>query len=645
MSQAGRPFRGPMTPARNRPRGNLGWLKLSVLVLFAILAAQLFRMQIVDGAEYSRLAERNHITEKTTLAARGPIVDRNGVPLVQNIPVYFATVIPDFLPDPDYVDNAMEKRRAIYLQLERITGRPALEIEQRVTRAEEDGQGYIEIAVARYLTREQALKLAEAAPSMPGVALDERPGRFYPAGLEFSHILGYIGDQTAEEYEYYSEFGYALDEPVGKAGIESYYEAELRGQRGITQAEHDAQGNLVEALDSRDAVAGHGVQLAIDAELQTYIYELLQLHLGGDEENPDATVAAAVVMNAQTGKVAAIVSYPAYDNNIFSEPDKRASEYLALLEDERHPLLNQALTPSAPGSTFKLVTAAAALQNETLTPDVSRAIDSPILKIEGENGQIYPFYDWTTHGTIDLYGAIARSSNIYFYMASCGIPKEYRGLGPDDETSGRILGYYARNLGFGSVTGIDIGGEAPGIIPTPEWKREVHADDNVEDQLWYYADTCFMGIGQGDVLATPMQVNRMTAAIANGGKLFTPQVADKIIDAEGVTVRQVEAPYTTVDVDPKWLAVIRQGMLESVNGGAGAKAYRDGIEIAGKTGTAEFYDKDAVKRQHAWFTGFAPYSNPQWVVTVYFDFGVGGNKAAPVAGDIFSYMADLGYYE
>lgn len=639
MSNWRRPFGGPMTPARNRPRGNLAWLRIAVIALFAILAAQLFRMQIVDGAEYARRARENHITQQTTLAARGPILDRNGEPLVENVPVFFATIVPDLLP------TDRETRRAIYLEIERITRTPALEIQQRVDTAEAAGQGHIEIAVSRYLTREQALKLSEIAPSLRGVDLDVRPGRFYPAGEEFSHILGYIGEQTAEEYAVLSERGYALDEPVGKAGIEYWYESDLRGERGITQAEQDALGNLLRALDSRPPKPGHGVQLAIDAELQRYIYELLQTNLRGDARHPDATTAAAIVMDVQTGKVASIVTYPSYDNNLFSEVDKRAQEYQALLDDPRKPLLNQALTPSAPGSTFKLVTAAAALQNGTLTPDVSRTINEPFIEVVGENGQVYPFYDWTTHGNINLYGAIARSSNIYFYMASCGIPKERRGLGPDDETSGVILGYYARQFGFGSITGIDIGGEAPGIVPSPEWKRRVHANDNPEDREWYYADTCFMGIGQGDVLATPLQVARMTAAVANGGRLLTPQVAQRIVDADGNTVREIAPQWTTVDVDPKWLAVIREGMRQSVDSGAGALAHRPGIEIAGKTGTAEFYDRDGELREHAWFTGFAPFNQPRYVVTVYFDYGVGGDKAAPVAGQIFEYMLQEGFFE
>lgn len=627
-----------MTPARNRPRGNLGWLKVAILGMFAVLAAQLFRMQIVDGAEYSRRAEENHITQQTTLAARGAIVDRAGEPLVQNVPAYAATIVPDLLPLSD------DKRRTIYLELERITGTPALEIDSLVRQQEAEGRGFIEISVALHLSKEQALRLSEAATSMPGVQLDVSPGRYYPAGIEFAHILGFIGEQSAEEYAVLREKGYALDEPVGKAGIESAYEPDLRGQRGIVQAEQNAQGDLVRALGSREPVPGNGVRLAIDAGLQRYIYELLETNLRGDEKNPDAKVAAAVVMDAKTGKLLALVSYPGYDNNIFPVTADREAEYDALIADPRKPLLNQALTPSAPGSTFKLVTSAAALQNGTLTPDVSRTINSTVLEIKGDNGQIYPFYDWRAHGTVNLYEAIAWSSNIYMYMASCGIPGEYRGLGKDDESSGAILGYYARQFGFGQPTGIDIGGDANGVVPSPEWKTRVHAQNNPEDRLWYYADTCFMGIGQGDVLATPLQVARMTAAVANGGKLLTPKVADAIIDADGNVVRTIEPEWTQVDVSDRHLAAVREGMHQSVIYGAGLKASQPGVDIAGKTGTAEFFTEDG-KFQHAWFTGYAPFDDPKIVVTVYFDFGVGGDKAAPVAGQILRYIWEEGLNE
>jgi penicillin-binding protein 2 len=232
------------------------------------------------------------------------------------------------------------------------------------------------------------------------------------------------------------------------------------------------------------------------------------------------------------------------------------------------------------------------------------------------------------------------------------VPQEgLRGLGNtyDVEVQAILLADYAHEFGFGEPTGIDIEGESSGIIPTPEWKRRVHSGPgfNPEDRIWYYADTCFMGIGQGDVTATPMQIARMTAAIANGGTLLTPHVAKAILDSDGNIVRTIEPQRELLTIEPEFLAAIREGMHQSVGfggpGAAGVLAQQPGIDIAGKTGTAEFggFDAETGKRQqHAWFTGFAPFDSPEVVVTVYFDLGVGGNKAAPVAGKIIRYYME-----
>ncbi len=251
---------------------------------------------------------------------------------------------------------------------------------------------------------------------------------------------------------------------------------------------------------------------------------------------------------------------PGYDNNLFTDLQKRNSEYEALAKDPRKPFLNWALSANAPGSTFKLLTAAAALQNGNITPATGRNVDSLILEIPGTNGEIYPLYDWNVHGWVDLYSGIAKSSNHFFYQASCGVPPEgIKGLGEDSDESAYILAEYARSFGFGVPTGIDIAGESNGIIPTPAWKLQVHSgsDFNPEDRVWYYADTCFMGIGQGDVTATPLQIARMTAAVANGGTLVTPHIANRIVDAQGNVIREITPETTKVPVDPQHLADIR----------------------------------------------------------------------------------------
>jgi penicillin-binding protein 2 len=632
-------YRSPGGSSRNRPHGNLNVLRASVLIVFAILTVRLVYMQIINGAEYARRSRENHIVEKNILPTRGLILDRNGQPLVQNVGVYTATLVPELLPK----DQA--SRYKIYLRLEELTGASALDIQSKVKRAEENDQAYIEVQVQKYLTKEQALRLDEASVDMPGVSLSVTPGRTYPMGNEFSSLLGYIGAQTPEEAKNLGPKGYQLNEPVGKDGIEARYEDDLRGEVGFTANEQDAQGNLINALQTKDPVPGNSLKLAIDADLQKYVAELLQDSLDGTNGSyGPASVAAAVVMNPKTGEVYSMVSIPSYDNNIFAQPDARANELSALYHDNRHPFLNQALTSAAPGSTFKIVTATAGLETGNVTPNTTRCVNSKVLEIKGETGQIFDFLDWREQGCIDLRHGIAYSSNIYMYMTAGGIAQEgIPGLGGYDlEKSGVILANWARKYGFGAPTGIDLFNEAAGRVPDPGWKRRNYADPpyTETDRQWYLSDVYFTAIGQQDVLATPMQIARMTAAVANGGKLVTPHVVDEVIGPDGKTIRTIKTALKDVGVSAANIQVVKEGMHLSVtdSAGAGIRAYTPGIDIAGKTGTAEFYLPDGTKSQHAWFTGFAPYNDPDVVVTVYFDIGVGGDKAAPVASKIFKYF-------
>ena len=620
--------------SRNRPHGNLTVLRVAVFLAFGLLLIRLADWQLVQGAEFAERSRENHILQTNTLPTRGLVYDRNGEALVENVGVFTATVVPVLLPSLPNGDPDPAARYEIYLQLERILGVPALEIQTRVLEAEADGAQDSRIPVAKYLTREQALMLREVSSNMPGVDLTVDPGRRYIGGDTFSHILGYIGPITAEEWSLLEGKGYAFNEPVGKLGVEAYYESELRGQAGYELSEVDAAGDPVSDLETVDPVPGNSLRLSIDAGLQRYVTDLLENELSfpGNE----AQIAAAVVMSPKTGEVYAMVSLPGFDNNIFSAIEDNAAEYQSLLEDPRRPLLNQALSAIAPGSTFKLITASAALQEGNITPGTTRAVDSLFWEFVGENGETTYFKDWAVHGTIALRDAIARSSNIYFYMASCGILDEgIKGLGDDIDESAVILGYYARQFGLGNLTGIDVvGGESAGTIPSPDWKERVVGED------WFLADTCFMGIGQGDVTATPMQIARMTAAVANGGFVPQPHVVSEIIGDDG-TVEAVEPEFDTIAVDAENLQVVREGMLQSVSWSLGAanRAYVPGYTVAGKTGTAEFF-RNGQLLEHAWFTGFAPYDDPEMVVTVYFDVGIGGVKAAPLGGLIMEYFLE-----
>lgn len=629
-------YRRPAGGSRNRPHGNLNTLRVAVVVLFAILGVRLFYMQIINGDEYARRSRENHILQQNILPTRGDILDRNGERLVDNVGVYTATVVPELLPD------SQAARYQIYQKLEQLTGVPALNIQARVKQSEDNETAYIAIDIKKRLAIDEALKLEEASTDMPGVSLTVTPGRNYTAGAAFSHVIGYIGPQYAEDYAVLRKQGYQSNEPIGRAGLEARYESDLRGRVGFTASEQDAAGHLIKALKSRKPVPGNTLKLAIDAGLQNYVAELLADTL--DDPTWRARNAAAVVMNAKTGDVYALVSIPNFDPTILAEPETHAAAYTALAADEESAALtNHAVAAAAPGSTFKLVTAAAALENGNITPSTSIDVPNKDLELKDEKGSAFFLHDWRAQGPgINLYKGIAYSSNIYFNMISCGILGKITGLDRDFGRGADILGAMARKFGFGGPTGIDLPDEADGRIPGPAWKTQHYsgAGYTADDQNWYYGDTCNMGIGQGDVLATPVQIARMTAAVANGGKLVTPHIATEVIAPDGKVVRTIKPESKTVPVSAEHLSEIREGMHQSVqlDLGAGHRVTETTrVDVAGKTGTAEFFEK-GVKKQHGWFTGFAPFNDPEVVVTVYYDLGVGGDKAAPTAGRIFDYF-------
>jgi penicillin-binding protein 2 len=634
-------FRAPGGTSRNRPHGNLAMLRIAVLGLFLILGARLGWMQIVDGASYAKRSQENHIFQQNILPTRGLITDRNGQPLVQNVGVYSATILPQGLPNDFEFPDWKERRYKIYLKLQEITGTSALEIQTRVEDAEDADKGYIAIKVADNLTKEQALELDEIAVDMPGVTLTISPGRDYNAGEEFSHILGYIGPQFAEDATRLDGQGYQFNEPIGKDGLEARYESDLRGVVGYSAVEQDAYGRQITALQTKDPVPGNSLKLALDADLQKYIAELLQDSLPARPEYGQSKEAAAVVMNPKTGEVYAMVSIPTYDNNIWAQSKIRGAELDALAHDEdTHTLLNKALSAAAPGSTFKLITSSAGLEEGNITPQTSFYIGHELL-IQGENGIEYSFPDWKNHDMyMNVQTAIAWSSNVFMALTAGGDLKTARGLGKDIESSGAILATWARRFGLSGPTGIDLGGESAGRMPDPNWKKRTKVGEGFAagENDWFIGDTYNSAIGQGDVLATPLQIARMTAVFANGGNLVTPHIANQVISPDGKVVRTIEPELKSVGLSETTIDTVRGGMLGSVQYGAGVLAQIPNASVAGKTGTAEYFDPETQsKTQHAWFTGFAPFDDPEVVVTVYFEKGIGGSDAAPVAGKILQH--------
>jgi penicillin-binding protein 2 len=344
--------------------------------------------------------------------------------------------------------------------------------------------------------------------------------------------------------------------------------------------------------------------------------------------------AAAMVMDVHTGEILAMVSLPNYDDNVFA--DISEEQWRALLEDPAKPLVDHCISENyAPGSIFKQITGTAALQEGVANAGTTiTSLGSITVKNEYDPDIVYIFRDWAAHGTMDFYGGVARSSDVYFYYLGGGYYQDgavvFRGLG---ETR---LAEYARRFGLGALTGIDLPGEAAGNVPDPQWKEKEIGEP------WTIGDTYNFSIGQGYVATTPLQMLRVTAAVANGGNVMVPRVVREIIDTQGRVVTPFKAKVArSLGISDENLATMREGMRQAVSAsyGTATSAAVDGVSVAGKTGTAEFGPDlgGGTYESHAWFTGFAPAEDPQVAVIVFLQKGNGARNAAPIGGRILDY--------
>lgn len=592
-------------------------LRVVVLLAFAALAVQLVRLQLVDGSRYEQRAALNQLRIEPVVPSRGLIVDRNGVPVVENVPSYSAAVIAADIPKADEL--------RIAAGIERLLGVPALETTLKIEQARQSNDPFTPVIVKDGLDQATAFKVREELPAMAGVQVVVVPVRKYDAGPLLADILGYTGRVDEEDYATLKDKGYLASDRVGKAGVEATYEQYLRGAVGRKEIEKDASGRELRVLAQEPAKAGDNLVLSVDLDLQRKATELVTASANGGQ-------GAAVVMDVHTGEVLALVSLPMYDNNIFSDKvdEPKLEQYLS---DPNKPLVNHALSEQyAPGSIFKQVTGAAALQEGVAGPNTT-ITSNGYINVPNENDPsiVYTFKDWRTLGTLNFYGGVAMSSDVYFYYLSGGYHaygENFTGLGVDR------LAKYARAFGLGSPTGIDIAGEADGNIPDPQWKSKTFGDD------WRLGDTYNMGIGQGFVAATPIQMVRVTAAVANGGSLLTPRVVREVRDSQGHVIVPNEAKVAShVPVSAENFAILRDAMTQAVSWGSANAGAVPGLKVAGKTGTAEFGPRfaDGSYETHAWFTGFAPADDPQIAVTVFLERGVGAINAAPLAAKILDY--------
>lgn len=581
-------------------------LKVFFLIIAIGIAALLFKsgyLQIFQNDRYFAMAESNRIKTEYVKAHRGIIYDRNGRPLVQNVSGFSLSLVPASLP----ADEA--KRAAVVSEVSKVTGVPVEDINSRISSS--SPYYFQPVPIKTGIDYETAMAMKVSSQDLPGVELDIDSWRKYLDGLPFSHLLGYVGKINAEEYVNLGR-EYLLNDNIGKSGLEKQYESYLKGRHGQEKYEVDALGRKKKIIYEVPMESGADLVLAVDADLQDKIYQVLEERLKGN------LTASVIVSDPQSGEILAMVDYPSYDNNLFAKGISQA-DYKQLLEDEAKPLFARSFLGEYPsGSTVKIVVASGALQEGIVNRNTT-VNSSGGIRIGQWN---FPDWKYGGHGATNVTKAIAESVNTFFYYVGGGYG-DFQGMGVP------LLAKYFKLFGLSEKTGIDLPSEADGFVPSEEWKEEVKGEP------WYIGDTYHLAIGQGDLLVTPLQVNSYTAAVANGGTLYRPHLLHQANLSDGSFEMVKPEAIRSGFVDASNIEIVRQGMRQTVTSGSARSLSAVPVEVAGKTGTAQW---SSTKPNHAWFTGFAPYDDPVFCITVLVESGgEGSSVAVPIAKEILDY--------
>lgn len=577
------------------------------LALLSTLVGRLYYLQIIEADQYTMLADENRINLRLLPPPRGRVLDRFGVELASNRQNYRVVLIPE-------QTNGVEETLAKLAELV-----PVSEAERaRVIRDSRRKRRFVPIPVVEYLSWEDFARVNVHSPDLPGTQLEVGETRDYPFGEALAHLVGYVAAVSEKDLT-----GDPLLElpgfRIGKSGIEKVYDMALRGKAGNSRVEVNAYGRVIRELTRKDGQPGDDIVLTIDVGLQQFATRRL-----GEES------ASAVVLDAHTGDVLTLASTPAFDPNAFNI-GLTGEYWRSLVRNKRKPLINKAIAGQySPGSTFKMVVALAALEAGVIAPDYTVTCRG-FFKLGRQ-----VFHDWKRggHGTLNMVEAIEQSCDVYFYdiALKTGIDR---------------IAAMARRFGFGEVTGIDLPNERPGLVPSRGWKEALRGAP------WQKGDTVNVGIGQGYMLTTPIQLAVMAARLANGGFAVTPRLTRRArTGAEGDAA--APEPAAPMGLTAGSLAVVRKGMERVVNSRRGT-AYRarikdEDLAMAGKTGSVQVRritkaerrsrlrkneEKPWEERDHAMFVAYAPLKSPRYAIAVVVEHGGGGSKAAaPVARDI-----------
>lgn len=566
------PYLGFRPERQRRPIRFLAFGLVAVL-LFGTLATRLFYLQVVNGSTFAARAERNRTVADPIAATRGQIFDRAGRELVSNVASFAVKIRPSELPE--------SRRDEVAARLAALLGIETSAIHEAIDG--NPGSRFDLVRVAQDVPEATARLVAESNDDLPGVEVVVETRRSYAQGPLFAHILGYTGPIDAETLDDRKEDGYLPDDMIGRTALEAVFEEELRGTYGAQLVERDATGRRLQVLSTvKEAVPGASLTLTIDTKTQQLAEEALMWGI----REAGLKRGVLIAMNPQTGEVLALVSLPSYDNNLFATGISN-TDFAKLLNDPDKPLTNHAVQAHyPPGSTYKLVAGTGALADGEITPS-TRLLTRPYLTLGSTR-----FYEWNRRGwgPCNLDCGFGHSSDTYFFQVA-GM------LGIDR------LAYWAREYGFGAPTGIDLTGEVSGIVPSNQWKQETLGQPIFPGEVYQ------AGIGQGYDVVTPIQLINAYAALANGGRLYRPQLVREIVGPDGDVIRPFEPDLIRqMDVPASVFKEMREAGRATVTLRHTYNLVDLPVKVAGKSGTAEFGTRDRQGRlpYHSWFAGFTP---------------------------------------
>jgi penicillin-binding protein 2 len=563
-------------PERDRRPIRFVAFGLAAILVFGLLTSRLAYLQLSNGPEYAAQAEANRTAEVAVPAPRGLIYDRAGQPLVTNVATFAVRITPADLP--------FSRRDDVSRRLGSLLGMEASDI--ITTLDSTPGSRFDPVRIAQDVPEDVARVVAESSDELPGVRVAVETRREYPDGPLLAHILGYTGPIDGATLGRLADSGYLADDMIGKAGVEATFESALRGTYGIELVERDATGRDIQVLQTaQDSVPGASLTLTIDRTVQKEATAALKWGM----KAAGLKRGVFIVMNPQTGEVLALVSLPSYDNNLFAKGISN-KDFQALLANKNKPLTNHAVQAHyPPGSTYKLVAGTGAIQDRKITAE-TKIRTKPYLLLGSTR-----FYDWNRRGfgACNMNCGFGHSSDTYFFQLA-GM------LGADR------LAYWGKMYGFGKPTGIDLPGEAAGIVPSNQWKIDALG------QPMFAGEVYQSGIGQGYDVVTPIQLVNAFAALANGGKLYRPQLVREIVGPDGTVVQSFKPDLIRkLPVSAKTLRSMRLAARSTVVLRHTYNLVDMPVKVAGKSGTAEFGTRDSKGRLpfHSWFVGFVP-KNP-----------------------------------